>query len=269
MPSSKYYYVRWVQYLLVSIGCVALLASAQFYMYTPGASIEPFVSTLFDSFGGGYRCEPAHQGDSCYLSPYFDSTLCFNDPDNVSMTPWIDSQNIYGDPNASGTIMVQCGIGSIPNIVNDRIVFTTNGTLPDVLKPFNASEGDAMASISVPFSPSNPFPVIVARCIEPGKLPSRIAYARRIHWGSANGSYCPSHEALAAYRELPLPRCLTRLVGSLCDGQSIVVMPSTQSPPSTTSTSAPYPNNAASLCLLLHLAPLIYCLFLTIVINLK
>lgn len=220
-------------HLTMPLACVGLLllllqlgiaVEAQFYMYTPGESIEPYVTSPFDSFGGGFRCTPPKQGEPCFLSPYFDRTLCFHEPANVSMTPWIEPINMYGDPSASGTILVRCGSGSLPSPVWVKLTLTINGTLPDVSVEYKRGD-PGYSGFSVPFSPSNPFPIIVARCQEPGLLPSRIAYARRIHWVAANGSYCPTHDVAITYHELTLPRCLPSLVGDRCDGQSIVAMP--------------------------------------------
>jgi hypothetical protein len=228
-------------YTLVFVAVLAtvMMTKAQFYMYTPGESIESLVKTQFDSFGGGKRCTPPKSNEPCFQSPYFDSTLCHNDPDNVSMTPWIDPANIIGAPTDSGTIRILCGRGVVPNVVNDILVFTSNGTLPDIFSTPLIGAGGSKALFDVPFSPSNPFPVIVARCIEPGKLPSRIAYARRINWVSAvNGSYCPQHDTALTYRELDLPRCLPSLVGSQCDGQTIVAMPQQAPPPTVPATSS-------------------------------
>lgn len=235
---------RWrIAKLTLCIIHLATFGRAQFYMYTPGTSIEPYVKTIFDAFGGGYRCTPAQVGEPCYLSPYFDSTLCKNEPANVSMTPWIEPRYLYGSAAETGVIRIRCGTGTQPNVYNAELVFTANGTLPDIYSEPLLGPASSKAAYDVPFSPANPFPVVVARCIEPGKLPSRIAYARRINWvNTINGSYCPSHDVRLTYRELDLPRCDPALVGSACDGQTIVAMPpgstpTTRSPPPTTSSS--------------------------------
>ena len=207
-------------------------------MYTPGESIEPYVTSPFAGFGGGKTCRIAQQGDPCYVSPYTDPTMCQHLPENVSMTPWIDPANIVGLASASGTIGIRCGTATVPSIYNDVLVFTANGSLPDIHAEPLLGPSSSKAAYNVPFSPANPTPVIVARCLEPGKLPSRIAYARRLIWDPAvNGSFCPAHDVLGTYRELSLPRCLPNLVGALCDGQSIVAMPGP--PPATSAAGAP------------------------------
>jgi hypothetical protein len=236
--------LRWsVATFELAIVLFSITVSAQFYMYTPGDSIEPYVNTVFDAYGGGYRCTPAQAGEPCYLSPYFDSTLCKNEPANVSMTPWIESKYLYGSAADTGVIRIRCGTGTQPNVYNDVLVFTANGTLPDIHSEPLLGPASSTAAYDVPFSPANPFPVVVARCIEPGKLPSRIAYARRINWvTTVNGSYCPGHDVRITYHELGLPRCDPTLMGDACDGQTIVAMPpgktSPSSPPKTSSSSS-------------------------------
>jgi hypothetical protein len=118
------------------------------------------------------------------------------------------------------TISVECGTSNPSGSVS--IVCTFDGTLPDIHNAKRAS------SCGVRFNTSYPTPIVMARCIADGKIPSRIAYMQRMIWDDAvNGSYYTKICNENHYRELDLPRCDPAIGGSLCDGQSIVVLPST------------------------------------------
>lgn len=186
----------------------------QYYMYTPGTAIT---IPPWDQFGGFIYCDFV-QPSGCGLPPYSDVTLCQNVPSNVSITPMIEQIYRYGQASATGRISVTCETGGR---INTKTVYTTDGTLPDIHGP--AFNGGAY----IDFDPSNPSPIVLARCIEAGKVPSRIAYFQRMIWDSAvNGSALPPESCkLSHYKELNLPRCDPNLLGTLCDGQTIVAIP--------------------------------------------
>lgn len=196
---------------LYMFACMIFVHSmhAQFYMYTPGT---PAVFSPWDQFGGFVYCTFVLP-TGCGLMPYTDSSLCNNVPENVTITPQISQTYRYGKATDMGYIRIGCDTGNPPNM---SMVYTTDGTLPDITKPLRGRVA------SVLFNSSFPTPIILARCIQDGKLPSRIAYFQRMIWDTAvNGTTPPSCD-IKHYKELNLPRCNPAVYGARCDGQTII-----------------------------------------------
>lgn len=208
--------------LLVLLSTAAL---AQFYMYTPGESIEPYVNKPDDVYGTGYSCSTVGYDPSymCGTWPNIDTTQCRSIPSNVSPTPYIDPTNLYSTNKASG-ITVSCGYLDY-NMTNKwRIFVSANGTLPNIFAPDpNPNQRGQIVSSVRYDDASGIYPVVVVRCILNDLLPSRIAYARRLGpTYPATGSGCISSMSTPRYRELSLPRCDPVKFGARCDGQTIV-----------------------------------------------
>lgn len=191
---------------------VVSMGNAQFYMYQPGtkANFSPW-----DQFGRMIPCSFEIPSGPCQLYPYFDASLCTYTPPNVSVTPSIDQTYRYGSASDTGGIIVDCNVGN--RGTNVSIAYTEDGTLPDIKKAVRRD------TVIIRFNATRPTPIIIARCIDQGKVPSRIAYMQRMIWDDAvNGSYSTTVCNISHYKELNLPRCDPNLYGSLCDGQSIV-----------------------------------------------
>lgn len=191
---------------------IVSMTTAQFYMYQPGtqATFEPW-----DQFGRMIACRFEIPSGQCQLYPYTDESLCRYIPDNVSVTPSISQTYRYGSATQSGGILVDCNVGN--RGTNVSIAYTEDGTLPDIRKAVRSD------TVVVRFNATRPTPIIIARCIDQGKLPSRIAYMQRMIWDDAvNGSYATTVCSLSHYKELNLPRCDPVIYGPLCDGQTIV-----------------------------------------------
>lgn len=215
--------------------------NGQYYMYTPGApwpaSIEPL-----DMFGGmidycncSYCPYPEYPtATACVIAPGFDETLC-QELDNATRTPYIDTTHRYGLANETGAIRISCSLFYASVIDNILMVYTTDGTLPDVKKANLLSDTD------VPYDATNPSPRIAVRCQAPGRAWSRIAYMTRVVFDTAtNGTWCSVFNGDVHYKEMPLPLCDWGLYGSACDGQTIIANASP--PASPTPSSAPTPS---------------------------
>lgn len=215
-------------YIFAFIGIVVTVVHGQFYMFTPGTSIEPYVNSPLDTFGAGSYCGFSQNVPCGRTSPYVDPSMCQHLPSNVTPTPYIEETHLRGSASEAGSIFISCIQWTYDATIRVKMFFTTNGTLPDVNGPcYPAGDANCIGNAYVPFDAVTK-PVIVVRCVEPGKLPSRIAYARRLTWESSNGTWCEKPQAIYSvtnpyYRELSLPRCDPKTAGTLCDGQSIVV----------------------------------------------
>jgi hypothetical protein len=222
------------------------LVDAQYYMYTPGSSILPYMNSQFDTYGCGLQCFPYTNTICGATQPFFDATMCQNIPSTVSMTPWIqaNSGHIYSPPGTAGTIYIDCGFADYSYTKNYTLFLTTNGTLPNIFgKPWRGPLPGGWG-IGVNFLASDPPLLIVARCVEDNKTASRIAYAWRIPWDpAANGSWCPTNGVSSMgnprYHELNLPRCNPAIYGALCDGQTIISTAASLSTPPIVSPSIP------------------------------
>lgn len=228
--------------------CLALTiivtVHGQYYMYTPGAPWPASIGPL-DSFGGlidycncSYCPYPEYPpAKPCAVSPGFDMTLC-QEIDNATRTPYIDATRRYGLASESGSISVDCSnyyLGVLDDIL---MVYTTDGTLPDMKK------ARRLTGTSVLYGPSNPSPRIAVRCQVPGKAPSRIAYMTRVIFSEAmNGTWCSVYNGDVHYKEMPLPTCNRAISGSACDGQTIINQ-ATSPALSPSSTPAPTPTIA-------------------------
>lgn len=210
----------------LSLFCMLLAVrwgAAQYYMYTPGT---PIVFAPWQQYGGWQDNCAITLPTGCKISPYSDLTLCQNIPTNVSFTPVIDQTYRYGPSSQYGTIYAQCGSLS-PTEPPMYPVCTSDGTLPDVFAPENTS------ACEVSFGPSNPTPIIVARCVQNGTIPGRIAYMQRMVWNDS--STVPNESCdFGNYVELNLPQCNPALYGALCDGQTVIAQALTpaKAPPS-------------------------------------
>lgn len=225
-------------YLLLLLALVAALASGQYYMYTPGAPWPASIGPL-DMFGGmidycncsscPYPEYPA--ATPCVVPPGFDASLC-QELNNATRTPYVDTTHRYGLASESGTITIDCGnyyAGVLDSIL---MVYTTDGTLPDMKK------AKLLTGTSVIYNSTNPTPRIAARCQVPGRAPSKIAYMTRVVFdASVNGTWCSVFNGDIHYKEMPLPTCDRTAYGSACDGQTIITSPS--STPTTTTTTTP------------------------------
>lgn len=215
------------------------LCNGQYYMYTPGESIVPYMKSTYDTYGAGLYCGSIW-GANCSTSPYFDPTMCQYSPTNVSVTPYISYENLYRPPGTSASILVSCDAWTDDASLNISLYFTTNGTLPDITGPCHSNGVRCLRGALVAYGPNDPPPLIVARCVQQGMLPSRIAYAKRIPWDDeVNGLWCDAPHAIkalpsATYRELSLPRCNHISFGALCDGQTIVAGAQLPIPPDPT-----------------------------------
>jgi hypothetical protein len=223
----------------------------QYYMYTPGTSILPYISSPFDTYGAGINCNIPPTG-TCAEDPSLDPTMCQYIPASVSTTPYINvgtptsfsqTSSYYSAPGASGGISVMCGDWDFGYTVYRKLFVTFNGTLPDI---FGTPTRQGYGTIGVPvtYSPGV-VQFIVARCIEGNRTASRIAYAKRIPWDlTINGSWCANHGIYSLptpqYHDLALPMCNPAIMGAACDGQTIVAMPTpgpvTSPPPPRTTT---------------------------------
>ena len=219
--------------VLLIWGLLALHAAAQWPMYEPGASIDrsaiPIKGAMFGfDYGSTYGCKTKFYQIACEPAQVPEPSLCQNLPASVSVTPYVKYQTggFFLLLSNSGQIAIQCGTyhtagDSQSAPVGTRVVYTTNGTYPDI------------------YGPSYDHPVLVdfesgvemfllARCIEPGKQPSRFAYAER----SIDNHVCTLSGGLWSYethyKPLELPQCQPWVVGiDKCDGQTIVEHPAT------------------------------------------
>jgi hypothetical protein len=224
---------------MLALSLAALLfapARGQYYMYQPGTSILPYLSSRFDTYGAGVQCNVPPSG-VCTESPNLDPNMCQYSPTTVSTTPYIkvneplsttQSSSFYAAPGASGSIYVYCGDWDFTYTVYRKLFVTLDGTLPDIFGT-PVSKGYGTRGTTVNYSPGV-VPFVVARCIEDNRTASRIAYAQRIAWDlTANGSWCPSNAINSLptprYHDLALPMCNPTIMGAACDGQSIVNMP--------------------------------------------
>jgi hypothetical protein len=241
--------------ILTRIAIVVVLlvsANAQYYMYTPGTSILPYISSPFDTYGAGINCNVPPNG-LCAEDPLLDLNMCQYNPASVSTTPYINvgtptsysqTSSYYSAPGASGGITVWCGDWDFGYTVYRKLFVTLNGTLPDIFGT-PTRQGYGSIGVAVPYSPGV-VQFIVARCIEGNRTASRIAYAQRIPWDlTINGSWCAAHGIYSLptpqYHDLALPMCNPAIMGAACDGQTIVTMPTpgpaSPPPPPTTATS--------------------------------
>lgn len=219
-------------------------------MYTPGESVVPYMNSFYDTYGSGWYCGSIW-GANCSESPFFDPTMCQHIPSNVSVTPFIDSAYLYASPNATSSILVSCNHWSNDPSLNVSLFFTTNGTLPDIRGRCHSNGLRCLGSALVSFGPNDTPAFIVARCVQQGMVPSRIAYARRIPWDDVtNGSWCNTPQAIKAlpsptYRELSLPLCNHIVFGSQCDGQTVVQGAQVPTTKTASSTGSGSPRSAA------------------------
>ena len=196
-------------------------ATAYLYMYEPGDPV-PSTYSMWDEFGIGNDCRRSLSG-SCIGLIFMDETICDNTPANVSRTPLFKSIDVRRtDQRTSGYIGVDCNPWGQRDSRNVTVVYRTDGRMPDI---FVAHTNVQSATIRYDENTRNFF--VVARCLEEGKLPSRIAYFERVVWDeTVNGSWCDQWSETANYKELDLPRCRPELVGwDKCDGQTVVAHP--------------------------------------------
>lgn len=183
-------------------------------MYEPGTRIERDVHTASDLWAYGLMAAPCVDAtlEMCMQMP--DMTLCENRPESVSRTPLIVSKGLDTiDGVEHREFEVKCDF-SHQRPENTTIVYTTNGTLPDIFGPRSPPE----FFVKVPVNMSN---LLVARCIEPGKTPGRIAYVRIYSWDEYD---CPPWEYEEHYKELDgIQECPWWELGyDGCDGQSFL-----------------------------------------------
>lgn len=201
-----------------------------FPMYVPGTAItDEMLPDATAMYGVPWRtlvsgCKLGRVNDVCesrWLLPGDDASFCKNVPDYVSRTPYFSGGMMWIE--SDDDIEIVCGgndmFESEKNIAGTTIVYTTDGTLPDVNGPsvvaphtFSASAGEAI--------------FLVARCLEPGKHPSRIAYVKRQPKGYYDCFADPGWKWEVNHKPLILPGCNAAVLGLVvCDGQTVVDQP--------------------------------------------
>lgn len=211
--------------------------ASPFLMYEPGAPIVAGTHTEDRLWTYGLLrsvCVDATL-EQCMQMP--DLTLCDNRPESVSRTASIlrrDSETIDGVYHNG--FVIKCDYAH-RRPENTTLVYTTNGTMPDIF----GERSPAEISIQVPFNESN---VVVARCIEPGKTPGRVAYVRPLEYGAFD---CDKWDYDAHYKELVnFPECPWWELGyDGCDGQTILEQ-SPEPAPAPQQTSTPPSGSPAS-----------------------
>lgn len=225
-------------------------------MYTPGEAVtSDMLPTPHASYGSAhalYLCtanenEPTRT--ACDSLKKLDESFCKNVPAGISRTPHFSGKLLGSD--FGGRFSITCGAPAdwaIYDQYKDEaapegtvVVYTTNGTLPDIYGPSHP------APVTLSFS-SGEESFIVARCIEPDAHPSRIAYVKRggevVECGNADN--LDRWRIETDHKPLILPGCNARALGKeTCDGQTIVeqvfVPPSPPLPSDTPSTNSPHP----------------------------
>jgi hypothetical protein len=213
-------------------------------MYTPGEPITtemlPTERAFYGIPGMVQFCSDldSSQQRECSTFQSNDASFCHNVPEHVSRTPYFPS-SIY-DISNGGAYTIRCGATPDWTIYDQyknegapegtEIVYTTDGTLPDIYGPRHPNPVQLnLRRSEVSF--------IVARCIEPGKHPSRIAYVERKYNGplDCGGKYNPDPAAWRVetdHKPLVLPGCNARALGrDVCDGQTIVEQATSIAPP--------------------------------------
>jgi hypothetical protein len=205
----------------------AIAAHAYTPMYVPGTPVTDDMLAIDGATMGtplSRTCNINGRLNNCIEAFSNDLNLCVNDPEYISRTPYIASQqgHLYlGSLTTQDTYYIMCGqrLTHLSETYEPmKLVFTTNGTLPDINGPYVMN----MTQFVYP-GDGSPF-FIVARCIEPGKLPGRFAYIKFRDLGYS----CKTNTELnwryeTHDKNLILPQCDYARGGSkYCDGQTIV-----------------------------------------------
>ncbi|MCA1799896.1 MAG: hypothetical protein LC650_01195 [Actinobacteria bacterium] len=229
-------------------GSVPMGNGAVYPMYTPGEPITAEMRPTPESAYGLPRkvqfCSdlPSTSWRKCAFSSNDDS-FCYNRPSNVSRTPQI--LGTFWDADKWGRVYIVCGaeegITMYPAYKNQgappgtKIVYTTNGTLPDIYGARHANPVSYLVINNQDAHDQEGF--IVARCLEPNKMPSRIAYVQRKENALGSCAGTDPWRIEIDHKPLILPGCNALLLGTdVCDGQTIVPQRVVAPPP-------PQPNN--------------------------
>lgn len=218
--------------LFLCLLLVIAMARGQLYMYTPGDPLP--MKDLYDAYGVPTYCssmtgaEQLVEGISCSSSTNQTPDACESTPAGVSHTPVISALNRV---NELAYFSINCGRTSVPEA---NFTYTLDGTLPDIFNTVPQTDTDSRGALLVIMGAEVNITnqtILAVRCIEPGKLPSRLSYMKVIE--SRDAPECDNYDRDINYRELDLPVCDPSIVGTEnCDGQTIVAHPEPPSPPS-------------------------------------
>ena len=220
--------------LYFAVFCALTICShAQYPMYEPGSPVDPSAFPTPISFYGittGFITPCFADGVpdpriACVTLRTGLSSHCLNTPADVSRTPLVSDAS-FPAIGVEVVVTISCGakLEGLPYPEEyapegTKIVYTLNGTYPDIYGPsfdnpvvFYAMGGEEM--------------FLVARCIEPGKLPSRITYVERREQYAYDCAPGGDWVYQKDYKPLNLPQCHPEIVGAdKCDGQTIVEHP--------------------------------------------
>lgn len=206
-------------------------------MYTAGTPLTLSMRTsAWSEFGFPFRegqdaCRrhrKFHQACKSILLPGTDVGFCMNYPEYMSRTPNFGMTGL--DANMAGFVHINCGAGAVedgersPN--GTMITYSMDGTLPSIFMALNPAPVTFII-------PAGEEATIIARCVEPGKKPSRIAYAFRVKDRTPFACDGPNEWDIDSdHTPLLLPGCDHLKYGlDKCNGEGFVgPMPSTPTP---------------------------------------
>ena len=227
--------------------------TAQWPMYVPGApinrSVIPIEAGIYGfAYGPAlYSCREQVYRYPCHGVQLPDPSICQNLPPLLSRLP-----NIKGTAflllNQKDSMEIHCGVESGTDETQKApegtvLVYTLNGTCPDIYGPSHTPP------VTVNYE-ANEYMFVMARCIEPGKSPSRIAYAERL---TPESYQCYRNQGgpwkfETHYKPLQLPQCEAWKHGlENCDGQSIYEPEDNVPAPDVTPPSPPQPQSTPTL----------------------
>lgn len=197
-------------------------------MYIPGT---PLTSDMLSSAWAEYGFPFREGQDACrryrkfqqicksILLPGNDVSFCMNVPEFMSRSPNFGMTGL--DANMAGFVHINCGAGRIedgersPN--GTMITYTMDGTLPNIIAAIHPEPVTFMIAAGQEAT-------IIARCWEPGKKPSRIAYAFRVKDRSPFACDGPNEWDIDSdHTPLLLPGCDRYTYGlDKCNGQWFV-----------------------------------------------
>lgn len=223
--------VKKINLAAITVLLLVLLVPSRAYlpMYEPGAPVV--LQDPYDAYGVPTLCDNAEsvypEIMSCYRSDNETPDACENIPEIVSRTPIINSGPRVNTTTPLRYIAITCGLGADKFAAD--LAYTLNGTFPDIYQAVPSADLANGNILRIDHHRNYPDLFVVARCIEDGKLPSRIAYFRRL---ANNTGDCYNYNRRFNYRQLDLPQCYPDLVGAnACDGQTIVEHPPVPTPP--------------------------------------